>query len=252
MSVLIYEKRDHVAYITMNRPEVLNAINAELRDALYDAWLQVRDDPEVWVAILTGTGRSFNAGHDLKELHGEGRNIDPLWDRPTSHQAMGMWKPTIAAIDGFAVAGGLNMALNCDIRICTERSVFADTAHRMGRLANVPPLAEMMPMGNALYLILTGTQINAQDAYHSGLVYKVLSDRESLMREAQRIAEEIKMSAPLAVQAAKRTIYETQGLPREFASRYAKALDPLILQTEDALEGPRAFVEKRKPVWQAR
>ena len=252
MSVVLYEKRDHVAYITMNRPEVLNAIDAELRDAVYDTWLQVRDDPDVWVAILTGAGKSFSTGHDLKELDAEGRNMDPAWDRPSSQQALGMWKPTIAAIDGFAIAGGLNWALECDIRICTERSIFADTEHRMGRLAGIPPLAEMMPMGDALYMILTGAQINAEDAYRSGLVYKVLPDRESLMREAERIAEEIKMSAPLAVQAAKRTFYETRGLPPEFVDRYVKALDPLIIQTEDALEGPRAFVEKRKPIWKMR
>ena len=248
MSVVIYEKKEHVAYVTINRPEVLNAFNVELRDAVSDAWLQVRDDSDVWVAVLTGVGRSFSTGADLKELVSTGQNMDP----GPSPQAMGVWKPIIAAIDGFAIAGGLNLALQCDIRICTERSVFADTDHRMGRLASVPPLAEMIPSGNALYMILTGTQISAQDAYRWGLVYKVLPDTKSLAEEAQRIAEEIKKAAPLAVQAAKRTYYETRGLPPEYIDRYVKALDPLIMQTEDAWEGPKSFVEKRDPVWQAR
>ncbi|MBI2165100.1 MAG: enoyl-CoA hydratase/isomerase family protein [Chloroflexi bacterium] len=252
MSVLLYEKRDHVAHVTLNRPEKLNAINIEMRDSLRQAFIQVRDDPDVWVAIVAGAGRAFSSGHDLGELHAEGRTPSPGWDQPFFPLPLKVWKPLIAAIDGYAVAGGLSLALECDIRVCTERSFFANTEHRIGRLADLPPLAEMMPMGNALYMTLTGAQIPASEALRWGLVYKVLPDKEAMMQEAQRIAEEIKMCAPLAVQAVKRVFYETQGLPPEHVDRMVKALDPLIMQTEDALEGPRAFVEKRKPLWKAR
>lgn len=252
MSVLIYEKKDHIAYITMNRPEVLNAINQELSSALYSAWLDVKEDPDVWVVILSGNGRAFSTGHDVKALHAEGKNpvrfgiqVKPL--------ALGVWKPIIAAIDGYAVAGGLSMALQCDIRVATERSIFAYTEYRIGRLGSAPPpLHYAMPLGEALYTIFTGSQISAQDAYRWGLIHKVLPDREALIKEAEHIASEIKMCAPLVVQAAKRVFYESFGMPQEYADRLAQPFDQALLQTEDAHEGPRAFVEKRKPIWQAK
>ena len=249
MSVLLYEKRNQIVYITLNRPDSLNAFNNELIEALGDALVDYRDDPSLLVAIMTGAGRAFSAGADLKEMTSEGQSAGtrPLRG-PIGEQ---VWKPIIAAIDGYALAGGLGMSLQCDIRLATERSRLGDVETRVSAWGNLTIL-DIVPLGEALRMLLTGTHISADEAYRIGLVQKVVPDREALMEEAEAIAEQIKLCAPLAVQAVRRIAYTRFSRPPNEIQELNQSLKKQVSLTEDAKEGPRAFAEKRKPVWKMR
>ncbi|MCZ6614736.1 MAG: enoyl-CoA hydratase/isomerase family protein [Chloroflexi bacterium] len=249
MSVLLYEKRNQIAYITLNRPDSLNAYNNELIEALGDALVDYRDDPTLLVAIMTGAGRAFSTGADLKEMTSEGQSAGTRNLRGPLREKV--WKPIIAAIDGYALAGGFGVALECDIRLATERSRLGDTVTRVSALGNLP-LLDMMPMGEAMHMLLTGTHISAEEAYRMGLVHKVVPDRETLMQEAEAIAEQIKLCAPLAVQAVRRIAYARREHSPGEIQELTQSLRKQLAQTEDAKEGPRAFAEKRKPVWKMR
>ena len=152
MSVLLYEKRNQIAYITLNRPDSLNAFNNELIEALGDALVDYRDDPSMLVAILTGTGRAFSTGADLKEMAAEDQRAGERGLRGPLREEV--WKPIIAAIDGYALAGGFHVALECDIRIATERSMLGDLGARLGAVS-LMSLLDMIPMGEAMYMLIT-------------------------------------------------------------------------------------------------
>ena len=249
MSVLLYEKRNQIAYITLNRPDSLNAYNNELIEALGDALVDYRDDPTLLVAIMTGAGRAFSTGADLKEMTAQGQSAGTRNLRGPLREKV--WKPIIAAIDGYALAGGFGVTLECDIRLATERSRLGDTVTRVSALGNLP-LLDMMPMGEALHMLLTGTHISAEEAYRMGLVHKVFPDRETMMQEADAIAEQIKLCAPLAVQAVRRIAYARREQSPGEIQELTQSLRKQLSQTEDAKEGPRAFAEKRKPAWKMR
>lgn len=249
MSVLLYEKRDQIAYITLNRPDSLNALNNELIEAVGNALVDYRDDPSLLVAIMTGTGRAFSVGADLKEMTAEGQSAGTRPLRTPIREEV--WKPIICAIDGYALAGGLGMALQCDIRVATERSRFGDVETRVSAWGYLNGI-KMMPMGEALYMFQTGSHISADEAYRLGLVHKVVPDREAMMQEAEAIAAEIRLCAPLALQAVKRLAYMTFSYTGEEVDALAQELKQKVAQSEDAKEGPRAFAEKRKPVWKMR
>ena len=249
MPVLLYEKRNQIAYITLNRPDVLNAYNIELIEALGDALVDYRDDPSLLVAIMSGAGRAFSVGADLKDMVARGQAAGTRTLRTPIKQEV--WKPIIAAIDGHALAGGFSMALECDIRLATERSSLGNVGARVSAIGTLE-LLDMVPMGEALYMMLTGTPISADEAYRIGLVHKVVPDRETLMQEAEAIAEEIKLCAPLAVQAVRRIAYTRFTRPPNEIQELTQSLRKQVSQTEDAKEGPRAFAEKRKPVWKMR
>ena len=249
MSVLLYEKRNQIAYITLNRPDSLNAFNDELVEAFGDALVDYRDDPSLQVAILTGEGRAFSTGADLKEMMAQGQTAGGRALRtPVSEE---VWKPIIAAIDGFAVGGGFFIALECDIRIATERAKLGDVSTRVGTWGSLQMYSKM-PFGEALYMHLTGTPLNAEDAHRIGLVHKVLPDREAMMQEAEAIAEGIKLAAPLALQAIKRLANTSLLKTGDDVDAQSKVLSQQVAKSEDAKEGPRAFAEKRKPVWKMR
>ena len=249
MSVLLYEKRNQIAYITLNRPDALNALNNELIEALGDALVDYRDDPSLLVAIMSGAGRAFCAGADLKEMTSEGQSAGTRPGRgPIGEQ---VWKPLIAAIDGYALAGGFGLSLQCDIRLATERSRMGDVETHVSAWGNLTIL-DIVPLGEALHMLLTGTHISADEAYRIGLVHKLFPDRETMMQEAEAIAEQIKLCAPLAVQAVRRIAYTRFMRPRDEVQELAQSLKKQVSQTEDAQEGPRAFAEKRKPVWKMR
>jgi enoyl-CoA hydratase/carnithine racemase len=254
MTTVLYEKHDQIAYITLNRPDSLNAINDDLAEGLTKALEDYRDDPSLLVAIISGAGRAFSAGADLKEMSNKGQAGG---DRDVTHQfplGLKVWKPIIAAIDGYALAGGFLLSLQCDIRIATERSKMGIVVTRIGTIGEeaLLNLARMIPVGEALYLFLTGTQIDAYEAHRIGLVHKVLPDKKALMEEATAIAEEIKLAAPLANQAARRLIYTSMSESPEEILKLARHLKEELGKTEDAKEGPRAFAEKRKPMWKMR
>jgi crotonobetainyl-CoA hydratase len=249
MSVLLYEKRNQIAYITFNRPDALNAYNSELSEAFGDALVDYRDDPELQVAILTGEGRAFSVGADLKEMTAKGQTAGTRALRtPVSEE---VWKPIIAAIDGFAVGGGFFIALECDIRIATERAKLGDVSTRIGTWGSMHMYSKM-PFAEALYMHLTGSPLSAEDAHRIGLVHKVLPDKETMMQEADAIAEEIKLAAPLALQAIKRLAYSSLLKTGDDVDAQSKVLSRQVSKSEDAKEGPRAFAEKRKPVWKMR
>ncbi|MCZ6891411.1 MAG: enoyl-CoA hydratase/isomerase family protein [Chloroflexi bacterium] len=249
MSVLLYEKRNQIAYITLNRPEKLNALNQELISELERVLADYRDDSSLLVAIMTGSGRAFSTGADLKELVAKGGSAGSTSLSTLFGQEM--WKPMIAAIDGYALAGGFVIALECDIRIATERSKLGDIATRVGSWDSLRAYSKM-PFGEALYMHLTGTPFSAADAHRIGLVHKVVPDREALMQEANAIAEEIKLAAPLALQAIKRLAHTSLMKTGADVDVLSRSLIQQLSQSEDAKEGPRAFAEKRKPVWKMR
>jgi len=252
-----YEKQNQIAYITLNRPEVMNALNMEIRVGLQEALADFRDDPEMLVAILTGEGgRAFSAGMDLKER----ASLDAKGERMTTARGGGsfidmeVFKPIIAAIDGFCVAGGLELSLQCDIRIATAKSEFGLPEPRWSLTAGygLHNLSRMVPLGEALSMQLTGHRISSERAYQIGLIQEVVEDRDALFATAEKYAEEVKLCAPIAIQAIKQIVYQGRNLPVEYSQKLAGPLNARVQGTEDAIEGPRAFSEKRAPVWKMR
>lgn len=254
MTYITYEKKDHTAYITFNRPERLNALGTELGQQLREAQTRFAEDDDAWVAIFTGAGdRAFCAGRDLKEVaeHGSegGTPAVPSQFRPPAEQR----KITIAAVNGVAYGGGFELALGCDVRICSENATFALAEVRVGLC---PPtgsfiLPRLIGMSNAMWWLLSGEPIDAQEAYRMGLVTKVVPLAE-LMPTATRMAEIICGNAPLAVRATKQLVRLGMEVPMDYGYRLGLGLIDSVWGSEDAMEGARAFAEKRNPVWKMR
>ena len=251
-----YEKRNRIAYITLNRPEVLNALSRELSAGLREALEDFRDDKDALVAIMTGEGgRAFSAGMDLKErasLDAKGERRSPA-RRGGSFIDLEVFKPIIAAIDGFCVAGGLELSLQCDMRIATAKSEFGLPEPRWSLTAGygLHNLSRMIPLGEALSMQLRGHRIGAERAYQIGLIQEVVPDRETLFERAESYAEEVKLCAPLAVQAIKQIVYHGRNLPVEYSQKIAGPLNERVQASADSVEGPKAFSEKRAPVWKS-
>ncbi len=255
---LRYHKKDHLAYVTLNRPEVMNALHPPLKAELDAVWTDFITDPQLWVAILNGAGdRAFCAGADLKYRVNE---VDEQAlrnpDVPQRHILDRCYKPIIAAINGYAVGGGLELALHCDILIAAEHAKLGLPEPRRGLLADeggVVELPRRIPLHLAMALILTGKLISAQDAFGIGLVNEVVPAKD-LMPAAERWAAEILECAPLAIQAAKQVVRETLELPPAEATHRTEVLEAVrrLRESADYAEGPRAFAEKRKPNWQGK
>ena len=256
MAVVLFEKKGKIAYVTINRPEAMNALDNEVQQGLAKAWRDLDSDPDLLVAILTGAGdKAFTAGADLKKVHSEprhddytnltGRNLAPSVDRTA--------KPVIAAINGYCLAGGLELALACDIRIASDTASFGcpevrwNLLHGYGALR----LPQMVPMSMAMEMMLTGDRIDAQEAYRIGLVSRVVPAAD-LMKTAEAIAERICENAPIAVRVTKELAYRGLHLPLDDGVRLYAALSRSVMATEDSWEGPRAFAEKRTPQFKGR
>ena len=248
-----YKKKGRIAILTMNRPEAMNAINSQVRQELNEAMIDFRDDRELWVAIITGAGdKAFSAGADIKEMRPgprepEAGTIDAV--RPDS-----IWKPFIAAINGYCLGGGLELALECDLRIAAEHARFGQPEVLRGFLpgGGAPVrLPRFVPRAKAAELLLMGQYIDAREAYDIGLINKVVS-LDQLMATALEWADVICQAAPLGVRAAKECMIRGHSLPLEEALLLNQALSRSLAITEDYREGTRAFVEKRKPVWKAK
>ena len=255
MSLIIYEKKGRIAYITLNRPEVLNAMNNQMKRDFTEVLVDFRDDPEVWVGIVFGAGdKAFSTGSDVKEI-GEWYASEPepfpMEPQPFIKGQIEIWKPLIAAINGWCVGGGFELALVCDIRIATKDARFGEVEPKVGELSETGAirLPNQVPFAIAMEMLLTGDTIDAQRAYEIGLINQVVPSSEKLMPAAHRMAERILACAPLAVR-----VNKEQAL-RGFSTPLALGL-PLvgvgkadIQASHDAKEGMRAFAEKRKPVW---
>jgi len=255
---ILYEEKGKIAYVTMNRPEALNALNAKTIDELSDVFSQIRDNDAVEVVIITGSGtKSFVAGGDIKEL-GQENSVDGK-ERSITAQEMRnriewLGKPVIAAVNGFAFGGGCELALACHIRIASENAKFGQPEVNLGLMAfggGTQRLPRLIGKGRALELLLTGDIIDAAEAYRIGLVNKVVPS-ESLLATAEELARKILSKGPVAV----RLTLESVLAGTDMDMREAIAADAnrmaLIWATEDVREGTRAFTEKRKPQFQGK
>jgi E-phenylitaconyl-CoA hydratase len=254
---LKYEKEGKVALLTLNRPEALNTLSPELFRQLHDAMEDFRADPDLWVGIITGTGeKAFCAGADIKTwLPFVKETKSKPWLFPsTTMRGMELWKPLIAAINGIAMGGGLELALACDLRIASEKARFASPEVRLGimpRLGGTVRLPQAIPPAIAAEMMLTGKPINAQEAYRIGLVNKVVP-QEQVMREAKEWADDLCKVGPLAARAIKESMIRGRGLSTEEALWLENTLALPLYETEDYVEGRAAFREKREPVFQAK
>jgi E-phenylitaconyl-CoA hydratase len=256
---VLFEKKEKIAIITINRPQAMNSLDGETLEGLNKAWIDFRDDPDLWVAIITGAGdRAFCAGGDLKSLGDYYRSMTPILRREKAEKGPGVggitrnldiWKPLIAAINGHCLAGGLEIALACDIRIAAETATFGLTEVSRGIIpgaGGTQRLPRLISLTKSLEMILCADRIDAQEALEIGLVSRVVPVKD-VMAEAIKTAERICRNAPLAVRAAKEAIYRGLDLPLAEGLRLEQFLAEPIRQTEDAKEGPRAFSEKREP-----
>jgi enoyl-CoA hydratase/carnithine racemase len=252
-----YDKRGRKACVTLDRPEAMNAMTVEMVRALGAAVRDAVADDQVLVLILTGAGgRAFSAGIDLKEM--SRRDGQEKVDFYSLYSGLidvaNCTKPIVAAIDGYCVAAGLELSLRSDIRVATTASKFGLPEPRRSILAGygLHHLSRMIPLGEALLMQLTGSPITAERAHQIGLVQKLVPDREAMLREAEAIADDIVLCAPLAVQAIKKIVKTGRNLPVEYSYKFAEPIEAAVYASEDRLEGPRAFAEKRAPNWKMR
>jgi enoyl-CoA hydratase/carnithine racemase len=258
MSSVLYDQKDKIAVITLNRPDAMNAIDPETHAALVEAWGRFRDDDSAWVAILTGAGgKAFSAGADLKRMipraaGGPGRRNELGLGGIT--RGMEIWKPMIAAINGHCLAGGLELALACDLRLASPNATFGLTEVRwaiMPGAGGTQRLPRAVPLARAMEMILMAQTIDAEEAFRIGLVNRVVPFPQ-LMTTAMEWAQTLCERGPLAVRAAKEAVVRGLSLPLADGLRLEAFLSAALKTTEDAAEGPRAFAEKRKPQFKAR
>jgi enoyl-CoA hydratase len=259
---LLVERDGPVVTLTMNRPEARNAFSAEMLGRMVDAWEMIDADDGIRVAILTGAGGHFCAGADLKMMF----STDPSdeWAKRFSTDADLAWrgllrhyrlkKPLIAAVEGYAIAGGTEILQATDIRVAGESATFGIAEVTRGLFplgGSTVRLRRQIPYAKAMEILLTGEFVSAEEAERIGLISRVVPEGQALP-EARVIAEKVAANAPLSVQAVKRSVQETEGLPEEEALKIELEIGFPIFSTEDSREGTKAFAEKRKPEFKGR
>jgi enoyl-CoA hydratase/carnithine racemase len=261
---VLFTVQDRVATITLNRPERKNAMNQQLKDELREAWRRVKADPDVWVAIITGAGEAFSSGADVESLATGGFTKTDRWrelamiegivELPTPRRQR-VHKPVIAAVNGVVAGFSLDLVTEADIPIASERASFVDPHVSLGYVSSheMVNMARRVPLSVCMRMALLGSRerMSAARAYEVGLVTEVVP-HEKLMPRALELAGMIVSNAPLAVWGTKMAILQGLDLPVAQAEEIAAGYLEVVEQSEDHAEGPRAFVEKRKPGWKAR
>ena len=264
MPKVLYDKRGHVAYVTLNRPEVLNAMDLATHEELGSVWDDFEADDDMWVGVLTGAGgRAFSVGQDLKELAARNANGTaepssfgsrgkPGWPRLTERFSLA--KPIVARVNGYALGGGFELALACDIIVAADHATFGLPEARLGLIpgaGGVFRLARQVPYRTAMGMLMTGRRLEAAQALACGLVNEVVP-AEALDERVDAWVADLLESAPLSVRAIKEAARLSVDMPLEqaFTARYA--WEERRMRSADAIEGPRAFAEKRRPRWQGR
>ena len=248
-----YEVTNGVAWLTIDRPEARNALSKPVREGLFSGVRRFNDDESAKVLVLTGAGdRAFCAGGDLKEMADTALTVPPVDFVPQFGRNIAIDKPTIAAVNGVAYAGGFMLAQNCDLVIAAESARFAVTEVKVGRGSPwAAPLSWLVGPRVALEILLTGDPLTAARAYEVGLVNRVVPDA-GLRAGAQALAERIAGNAPLSVRAAKKTAYLSARMGSAEAFAEAERIWEPVYLSDDAQEGPAAFRDKRPPAWTGR
>ena len=253
---LIYEKKGKVTYITLNRPQARNAFDPETVKEMSDALVDFRDDDDLWVGIITGIGdKAFAAGADIDKLLPWISTHPLYWGKvPSITRGLELYKPIIAAVNGLALGGGLELVLACDIRIAAENAIFGVPEVTLGLIpgwGGTQRLPRCVPRAIAAEMLFTGKPISAQEAYRVGLVNKVVPLTE-LMPAAEAVANDILKVGPLAVRAAKQAMLRGTNMSLEEGLKVEADLTVPLFASEDMAEGRKAFIEKRKPEFKGR
>ncbi len=251
---ILYDRTDDgIAIITINRPEQRNCLSLDVRQGLFATWDRFERDAKARIAILTGAGdKAFCAGGDLKEMVETGLRVPPRDMFPVPYENIKLTKPTIAAVNGVAFAGGWMISQACDLCVASTNAKFAITEVKVGRGSPwAAPLIHMIPQRIYMEIVLTGNPITAQRAYEIGLVNRLAETGEAL-NVALELAREVLAGAPLSVSAARETVMLSTEMGRAAAIDAAYAVHEIAYTSEDAQEGPKAFAEKRTPVWKGK
>jgi enoyl-CoA hydratase/carnithine racemase len=254
---VLVEERDGVVEITLNRPAALNAINAKMREELTGLFGSIRDNPAQRAVLITGAGRAFSAGADLKDGSVEEGPIESVEARVSGDfraALVNIAKPTIAAVNGFALGGGFEVVLCCDFRLASVEASFALPEINLGSFpagGGTQRLARLVGLGAALEMVLFGERIDAEEAFRIGLVNRVVAP-EKLLETARGWAQKLAQKAPLALKYAKESVVRGLDLSLDDGLKLEVYLGGLLRTTEDRIEGLKAFREKRPPVYKGR
>ena len=243
---VLVEQRDRVLLITLNRPDAMNAINGDLARGLWAAVEKLNTTPGLTAGVLTGAGRGFSAGMDLKAFS-RGEDIGPMM----TFIQNGAQKPLIGAIEGFALAGGLELALSCDLLVAARGARLGIPEVGVGLFAAAGGLLRLpsrVGYGKAMEMAVTGDPITAEEGFEFGLIAR-LADKGGAVDVAMELAARVAKNAPLAVAASKQLVKATQGLTEEEFWAFQGTLQMGVFTSNDAKEGPKAFAEKRPPEW---
>ena len=255
MAQILYRKEGHIAYITLNNPSALNAINRDMVRELKVIWEDIRDDNNIWVGILNGEGKSFCSGADVKRMERGAWHIREsliYGEERGSHTNYGLWKPLIAAVHRHAYGAGLMLAMESDFIVASEDALFGIPEGKVNiPTLPTPFLCDFMPRCIANEMIYTGKPITAQRAYELGMINRVVP-KEDLLKVAEEMAHAMCEMGPLANWASKELMWRTRNLSTEDTITLIEHIATPAWNAEDSVEGKAAFKEKRKPQWKVK